>query len=602
MLVGGAGSSVSAQVASATPDPFIVQLTNTPPSGSGTQFQSFAGDISANGRFVVLESNADIATEKIPTRNPDGTLNPNARNNEDGNREIFLIDYAQRRIFQITNTSSVMHPPASPTPTPSPTPSPSPSPSPTGSPTPVPTPTPTPLPTPTDPSLVQVEISNNRPMISLEPPLKSGKRNYVIVFSSNAPTPGNFNGSVLTTLPANSTNQEIWIYEIPAVADVDLTAGTDLPLINLVNPAKFTQITDTNASIDATPGSTTLPPFVADDNRNATISDDGNIIAFVSSQLGGVANTGGVPQIFFFNRVSGMYTKLTNTRDVFDSSGRLVFSSFNDNPSISADGSVVAFISNGNFTGENDDGNGTGNGEVFTAKFNSATDTFSDLKQVTKTKAGTAQVSVNLLSFGRRLSRNGAVLAFESRATDPSNNGAFENSYTIFTYNLAGATFTPVLHVPAANGDLGFIHFPVFTDYDALLQPSTLMFASFLNFKPDGTIPTTASDGLNPSSVTQVFATQIPATSTNTFTRLTSIALGSTFGGVRAFASNTRKRITFTMGGVELGAVAVHVAAHAVTLSAICAHAVRTGSISRVHSSSAASSLCRFACVRRSAM
>ena len=112
LLLSGATSSISAQVASSTPDPFNVQLTSSPASGSAFQFSSFAGDISANGRFVVIESNGDIATEKIPTKNPDGTINPNARNNEDGNREIFLVDYAQRRIFQITNTRNVPNPAA----------------------------------------------------------------------------------------------------------------------------------------------------------------------------------------------------------------------------------------------------------------------------------------------------------------------------------------------------------------------------------------------------------------------------------------------------------------------------------------------------------
>ncbi|MDQ2746820.1 MAG: hypothetical protein M3T96_06130, partial [Acidobacteriota bacterium] len=44
--------------------------------------ESFAGGISGDGRFVVFESTADLATE-----------NPR---NTDGNREIFLFDYAQR--------------------------------------------------------------------------------------------------------------------------------------------------------------------------------------------------------------------------------------------------------------------------------------------------------------------------------------------------------------------------------------------------------------------------------------------------------------------------------------------------------------------------
>src|SRR5688500_17520133 len=173
-LASGAIFSAFAQTPSATPEPFLSQITS-----STAGFNSFAKDVSANGRFVVVESNGDIATEKIPTRDSAGNLNPNPRNNEDGNREIFLIDYAQRRIFQITNTRNVPKPAASPTPTPTPTPTPS--------------PTPTPAATPADPSQIQIEISNNRPMISLEPALNgSGQRVYTIVFSSNAPNPGNF--------------------------------------------------------------------------------------------------------------------------------------------------------------------------------------------------------------------------------------------------------------------------------------------------------------------------------------------------------------------------------------------------------------------------
>src|SRR6266849_2945606 len=171
MLVAGALSSAQAP-ASSTPDLFVTQVTNS-------ARDSFAGDTSANGRVVVIESNADVATEKTA-----------ARNNQDGNREIFLYDYAQRRIFQITITRSVLKPATSPSPTPSPSPSPSPSVSPSPSPTVSPTP-------PVDePTNVQIEISNNRPMISLEPTLISGQLTYSIVFSSNAPaSPASFDGT-----------------------------------------------------------------------------------------------------------------------------------------------------------------------------------------------------------------------------------------------------------------------------------------------------------------------------------------------------------------------------------------------------------------------
>src|SRR5437763_719365 len=69
-------------------DSVIAQLSN-----SG--FESFAGSMSGDGRFIVFESRGDIAT-----------VNPR---NADHNTEIFLLDYAQRRIFQITNTRSVLY-------------------------------------------------------------------------------------------------------------------------------------------------------------------------------------------------------------------------------------------------------------------------------------------------------------------------------------------------------------------------------------------------------------------------------------------------------------------------------------------------------------
>ena len=117
-LSSGPPSSGQAPAPSATPNPFVAQLTSSPFGDPFNRFVSNATDVSANGRFVVVESNGDISTEKIPSKKPDGTPNANARNNEDGNREIFLIDYAQRRIFQITDTKNVPNPTPSPSPTP----------------------------------------------------------------------------------------------------------------------------------------------------------------------------------------------------------------------------------------------------------------------------------------------------------------------------------------------------------------------------------------------------------------------------------------------------------------------------------------------------
>ena len=149
------------------------------------------------------------------------------------------------------------------------------------------------------------------------------------------------------------------------------------------------------------------------------------------------------------------------------------------------------------------------------------------------------------------------MLALESRADDPKANAATNLPFlAVFVYNLAADTFVRVGTRPTGfPGDI--IRFPTFTDYNNTLTPSGLVFASALNFLPDGTFPATgqASTGLNPNNVSQIFATQIPATSTNTFTRLTrnpAITAGGSFGRIRPLASDTRKRSAFSYAGSEL--------------------------------------------------
>jgi uncharacterized protein (TIGR03437 family) len=525
-LACGGFSSSWAQTPSATPEPFLIQMTSSPGG-----FRTTATDITANGRLVVFESNGDLATDRSE-----------ARNNSDGNREIFIADYAQRRIFQITNTKNVPKPPGSPTPTPTPTPTPSPAPS----------PTPTPGPTPADPAQIQIEISNNRPVISLEPALNaSNQRVYTIVFSSNAPNPANFDGVDTGGALAADGNQEIWIYQVPAIADVDLTTGADVPIVNL-SDGVFSRITDTPATLPPSPGATGVAPQVADDNRDATISDDGNRIAFISTGnlVSSVGNADRNPELFFFNRTTAAFTQGTNTLDI---GGGRPFNVVQQNPSLSADGSVVAFLSTGNFTGNNDDGGGRGNLEIFVGSYNGVA--FNITRQATRTRDETRLV--NSLHPGRRLSRDGALIALESLAADPKADSATnEAAHAIFVYNIGADTFVQVGQRATAGSDV--IRFPTFTDYNGSLQPATLIFASALNFRPDGTFPASdqASTGLNPNTVTQVFATQAAATPANTFTRLTKhpALTGNDFlVGLRPLASNSRQRLAFSHGGAELG-------------------------------------------------
>jgi uncharacterized protein (TIGR03437 family) len=533
-LIGGSLASVSAQVSSPTPDPFAVQLTSSPVS----TFSTLSSDISADGRFVVFTSNGDVATVN--------------KNNADGNREIFLFDYAQRRIYQITNTRNVPIPASSP----SPTPTPSPSPSPTAS----PSPTPTPLPVPADRSQVKIEIDNRNPVISMEPALVGGFRSYVIVFSSNAPHPANFNGVETPALAADA-NSEIWIYKLPPVADVDLTLGTDIPtpLDFPVGESAFERITDTAASRVPTAGATNVSPFFADDNREPSISDDGRVIAFISTRhiISGTTfnNPDFNPELFIFTRsgpgqsTGGTLRQATDTKDAILGLGFI----FQTNPTLSHDGSIVSFMSSANSFNMSAQSPATfsnpdTNAEVWYAELG-GTITF---HQVTRTQNNIT--SANLLSPGRRLSRDGKLITFESKATDPKSGAApATQTFGTFVYTIATDTFSELgARPPAPISDV--IRFPTFTDYNSSLAPSSLVFSSFLNFRPNGTFPdsvATANEGLNPDNSPDLFLTQLPVSSTNTFARITNIVGFS--GGTRAIASASRKRIAFSIGGIELG-------------------------------------------------
>lgn len=519
VLVFGAFSYTQAQTA---PDPFVAQITSSPLGSQFNQFYSHVGGISGNGRFVVIESNGDIATEKTASRN-----------NADGNREIFLLDYAQRRIFQITDTKNLIQAPSA-----SPTPTPSPSPSPTAS----------PLPTPPDPATIAVEISNNRPVIS-----NNGRW---IAFSSNAPTPGLYDPAGLsaagvTALTADG-NQEMFLYFVPATPNVTLSSGADVPLIDLTG-GPFTPITNTTASRTTSPGTTTTQPFVADDNRDASVNDNASEVAFVSTRNLTGGNADGNPEVFVYRRTpTEAITQVTTTSDIF-SSGRFVASVFNENPNLSGSGAVLTFVSNANLTGENNDSAaGYGNAEIYLASYNAAAATAAITRQVTKTKKDTTAVTVNLLNAGNRLSRDGNLIGFESLALDPKAN-ADTNSlfFGIFVYNVSTDTFSQIgLRPTTIPGDV--LHFPSFTDYDAGLAPATVIFASALNFKTDGSFPAAdeTSTGLNPTNQPQIFAATL--SSPTTFTKISNNPIGS-FVQFRPQASNTRERIVFSLAGSELG-------------------------------------------------
>jgi uncharacterized protein (TIGR03437 family) len=484
VLLLGASLSIQAQT---TPDPFVAQVTTSTSN-------SFATDMSGNGRFVVIESTGDIATDK------------SVHNNADGNREIFLFDYAQRRIFQITDTKSARVDTTKPA---------------------------LDSTAPFNFSNVKVEVSNNQPTIS-----NNGRW---IAFSSNASTPGSFDGDANSAALVADGNQEIFLYFIPATATVDLSNGADPPNVDL-SAGTFTQVTNTTASRLPIPGSTTATPFVAFDNREAAVNDNASTVAFVSTRnLVGTSNQDANPEIFLYNRTAGTTAQLTVTGTT---PANPIFS---ENPSLSGSGSVVAFISNANIPAGGSSNNADTNAEVYLGSYDGTTATVT--RQVTRTTAPLSGIGVNFLFPGRRLSRDGNLIAIESLA-DLSGNSSINSNTTVFVYNVATSSFT---QYGPRGANSSAQRWPTFTDYNAALQPATLVFSTPLNFKADGTLPTQNADGLNPTGAYQIFS--VPLATPTAFTKLSNSPAPPFFPppAIQPFPSNTQQRIAFTMNFTELG-------------------------------------------------
>ena len=203
---------------------------------SNAAAETFVTGISGDGRFVVMESTGNIATE-----------NPR---NTDFNREIFLFDYAQRRIFQITDTKSLLNNPAN-----------------AGT-----------------FDNIKVDMVNQRPVISNDGRWIAFSSNATCTYpgnpTANPPlTPiasttntGNFNpnsgsspcnrtaGDVATSNLVNDGNTEIWLYQIPAAPAADLSSGDEIPFVDL-SAGTFSQVTNTLPSRLPAPGtSTTAAP------------------------------------------------------------------------------------------------------------------------------------------------------------------------------------------------------------------------------------------------------------------------------------------------------------------------------------------------------
>jgi uncharacterized protein (TIGR03437 family) len=523
--------------ANAQTDPFVAQLTSSPR-------QSFANDMTGNGRFVVVESNGDIGT-KEPALN----LNPD---NSDGNREIFLIDYAQRRIFQITNTKSRLNDTTMP---------------------------------PTTITNIRVEISNNQPAISNDGRyiIFNSNANSLTPAGTNTSTPGNFDANTLSNADRDAlladANTEIWVYEVPPVTPVvDLSSGAEAPFENL-STGSFLRITNSPASRLPIGGmivnNITIAPVVGVDNRDVTINDNdpinGVVIAFISTRnlpLGAAPGTNADlnPEVYWARVTTVAPVGAFTLRQVtVTPPGTIVSPIFSASPSLSGTGARVAYASNANIpdTGMMTGNNADGNAEVYYADLNVAAGTVVGSRQVTRTTRTNPGDIVNVFNPGRRISRDGNLIAFES-AADLGNTtpGANLSTTTVFIFNASTVPpanpFTKVGPRGAEDTTLGgdVLRFPTFTDYTGL-TPGSIVFASRLNFKPDGTIPTTPSDGLNPDVTRpiQIYAASLPISMAQpAFVRLTKIPPVTFFiSSIQPLTSNTRQRISFTLSNPELG-------------------------------------------------
>lgn len=522
-LLFGALDAAHAQTLTPTPDSVIFQVTAstipavptptptatptaTPTPGLPVNRESFAGDTSGDGRFVVIESSGDISTERT-----------NARNNADGNQEIFLFDYAQRRIFQITNTKSVLKDTAA---------------------------------SPIDPANTDVRVVNLHPVISHD--------GRFIAFISNAYsnantalTPRDFDGQANAAALKLDGNTEIFIYQIPAVAAADLSSGAEVTPVDLT-AGVMSRVTNTPASATPRAGATNIVPFFARDNDAPALNDDASVIAFTSQAKSGIpgeSNADGNMEVFVAARTESMgvqnfaFTQVTTTTDEPPTStsplGTLVS---NRNPSLSGSGGVIAYESNVDANSEA--ASDQGNGEIFLANFSGGAVT--NVRAITKTppetRIGFEGTSVNVLSPGRRLSRDGNLLAFESTAVFNSNgtlNGALANSTGIYVYNVSAGTFTLVVSRPNNDqADVG-LRFPTFSG-----DNSRVVFSSNLNYNVDGTINTSATEGLNPLRNVQIFTA--PVTAFNQLSRLTNL-VNNGFIAVQPLPADTVRRISVSL-------------------------------------------------------
>jgi WD40-like Beta Propeller Repeat. len=491
-----------------------------------TTTTGFTEDISGDGRFAVMVSQSNLTTVA-------GT-----RNNVDGNYEVFLFDYAQRHVFQITNTKSLLINPAGPT---------------------------------TDPN-IRIQLYNLDVKIS-----NDGRW---IVFSSNATTsrpnapnqtnPGNFDANAYTDPQGNNPmtqdgNMEIWLYKLPDFPTVDLSSGIAPAFVDL-SAGMFTLVTNTNAM--ALPSGIN----VSFDNIEGMINDNGCVVAFTSvHDLMPGFNIDQNREIYIHEREdsTNVCQNVPGIAQVTRTPNLITSPIFNASPSLSGNGRRLAFVSSANnpVIGMTSGSNPEFNAEVFYTDLDDAGSPVGIKLQVTDTIPPNPTVTMNLLTTGgRRMSRDGRFIALESRAQlGLPQGGTTQSTYALFLYDAdapENQRFRQVGPRPADDPALGTTNpdvrrEPVFSDYDQNGLPAKLLFTTRTNFRADGTVPPNPAEGLNPNSIRQgqIYSYQI-GSGPAVFSRLTNpattdfapcvVASGIAYCARPPIAANTSRRVIYT--------------------------------------------------------
>ena len=172
---------------------------------------------------------------------------------------------------------------------------------------------------------------------------------------------------------------------------MDLSDGGEATFVDLTaaGGGTFTQITDTPASRVPSAGTSTLAPFVADDNRDASVNDNASVVAFVSTRNLTGGNPDGNPEVFIYRRSPTVTMDAANEHGRRDS-GSTWWRQFSMRTlRCRAPGLLCLYFKCQHYNScrkREQRCGGFGNAEIYLASFDAVTSTAAMTRQVTRTK------------------------------------------------------------------------------------------------------------------------------------------------------------------------------------------------------------------------